>query len=724
MVGTHNASGGGPSNLEALTLLGIFSLARRNKWLLALPIILCTGTAVALALYLPEVFEAHALLDLELPESASPYDPRMSSAQQLASVRDTINRRSFLEPIIEEYDLYETVGGRVSERDLEDMRARVKLIEEGPHSFRMTFSDGDPERAAGVINRVVDDFIQRSESKRQMRAGEVVARIEEEVRGVQEELDNHQARLEQYKGRTGARIPESLDRLISRLNQATSDLRQLERTIATAEAERTGYLAEIRILDEQGYNLAPTTPAEDDARRRDLERQLAAARDRWADSHPTVMRLQAELAALDPEGADPAISAADLANARARQRQLSANVARIDTQLGFYQEQRDQLVEEANGYQRQIDSIPSQDAELTTLIRDAETARSNYIERLQRLQQARLDARLAPADDIVGFGIAETARVPEMKSAPQRSRIVALGGLLGVFLGVGMVLVRQQLDSTFNDVDELRRFSGLPTLAAIPQVSKGWFRRRDESVIPTIEDKVSVISEQYRILTSRIQKMIDRECAQIVLVTSSAGNEGKTTTAINTAVALSQIQPGKVLLIDADLRKPQVREMLRAAHDGPLGPDEGFQQLLNGRNGLGQECFGRVGKLYLLASDEGSPDSLGDVTSEAVRTSLARLRKQFKYIVIDAPPLLPMVDSHLLSELADRVILIVRANQTRRETVSRMLNSFDMSKVLGFVMNGVNYSQARYGPAYDYYAKEYLKPPKRTWPAAKLRILL
>jgi len=207
---------------------------------------------------------------------------------------------------------------------------------------------------------------------------------------------------------------------------------------------------------------------------------------------------------------------------------------------------------------------------------------------------------------------------------------------------------------------------------------------------------------------------MDQECGQVLLITSSAGGEGKTTTAINTAYGLAQIQPDKVLLIDADLRKPGVRVSLAGVANGRLGPSDGFQQLLDSPNGTMPVSFGRVRELYVLAASADGPSrSHKRLTSLSLRKALARLRKQFKYIIIDSPPLLPMVDSHLLAESADRVILIVRANRTRRETLARTLASFDLSKVLGFVLNDVDYSRQGYGEAYTYYAKEYLNPTKR-----------
>jgi len=716
--------------LESLSLLAILDLLRRNKFVIVVPLVVASLAAIGFAYYLPDVYEARALIALDIPPaSASPYDRTLNAQAQLSVIRDAINRRSFIEPVIAEFDLYETTAdGHAGDHSLDEMRSRLQLSVEGPQTLYLSFSSTDPEVAAAVVTRVADTFVEETDASQQSRVQDRVEQLEAEVDSAQTELDEYQQQIDDYRRRQRGQIPENLDTLIASLGRATSQLQEVNRNIVGLEAERNGVLEELRLLESLGYDRPAATPATQNARRADIERQLTAARDRYSDQHPTVTRLEAELARLDDPAASPgsdtgSVSTGDV-GFRPRYIQQRASMERIDTQLTFYVSEKDRLVEETKEFQRQIDAIPQSDQQLAALTRQAENARTRYFDRLQRVEQARLDARLSSAGGPVGFRVAEAARVPDRKAGPARRRIAAMGLLVGIALGLGLMLVRHQLDSTFNDVDELRQFSGLPTLASIPRVRGKWFRRRRRAVVPTIEDEASVASEQYRILTSRIRKIADRECAQVLLVTSAAGNEGKTTTAVNTAIALSQIQPGRVLLIDADLRKPQVREVLGALHEGSFGPEEGLRQLLGSPNGLPQECFGRVGRLYLLAAADGTPDSFSDMTSDAVRKSLARLRKQFKYIVIDSPPLLPMVDSHLLAELADRVILIVRANQTRRETLSRMLQTFDLSKVLGFVMNGVDYSQKRYGPAYEYYAREYLKTEKKPWQGARLRILL
>ena len=174
-----------------------------------------------------------------------------------------------------------------------------------------------------------------------------------------------------------------------------------------------------------------------------------------------------------------------------------------------------------------------------------------------------------------------------------------------------------------------------------------------------------------------------------------------------------------MLLIDADLRRPSVRQYLPDDAEG-LGAEEGLRDLLKDPNVVRPDLFGKVGKLFALAGSTGTNDSIEDIVSPEVRKLIARLRKTFKYILIDSPPVLPMADSHLLAEIADRVVLVVRARKTRRETLSRALEVFDPRKVLGLILNDVSYEHARYKTAYRHYQKHYLSKPRQV--RARLRI--
>jgi len=709
--------------LDSLTLLDIWALVRRHKFILVVPVVVFVSASLVYALKQPNRFRGHAVIALEVPASfTTTYNPTLTAQGQLAMVRETMNRRSFLEPVIDEFGLYETNDGRANERSLEQMRSRVRLSVEGPLSFEVSFEDTDPAVAAGVVGRIAERFIEQSESTSESRTEAQISRLGNEVASAEQELEGYQQQLEAYKNRGNGKIPENLEVLIASLNRSTSQLQDINKSIVSAEGERAGVLEEIRLLEALGYDQPSASPAAQSARRLDLQRQLDAARERYTDQHPEVIRLEAELAKLDPESA-VAPASGNAADMRPRYIQLKASLERLDTQLGFLNEEKDRLRGEIDGYQRQTDSISGYEQELSLLMRDYENARARYLDRVDQLAEARMDARVS-GGGAISFRVAEPARIPESKSGPSRSRIVLMGMLLGIFTGVALLLVRHQMDSSFDDVDGLRRFTGITTIASIPKIRLGLIHRNKAAMIPTATDVGSVASEQYRILTLRLRNMIDRECAQVVLVTSSAGGEGKTTTAVNIAIALSEMQQEKVLLIDADLRKPHVRQTLGLAGADGLGPEGGLRQALRSPKVLPLECFGRFHGLYVLAAAEGTANSGAEVTADGVRQAFARFRKQFKYIVIDSPPLLPMVDSHLLAEIADRVLLIVRANKTRRETLARTLDSFDLSKVVGMVLNSVDFSQARYGRAYDKYAKEYLQAAKGGRSGVKLRFFI
>jgi capsular exopolysaccharide synthesis family protein len=335
------------------------------------------------------------------------------------------------------------------------------------------------------------------------------------------------------------------------------------------------------------------------------------------------------------------------------------------------------------------------------------------------------------SDQQVAFKVIEPAELPSVPYSPQRQRLILMGFLAGLGLGLAAVFLVEQMDTSFETTEDVQGFTNLPVLSAIPTITNSPTRtgpakngrhspirlealklnanaiapeaRRhfQEHRLTVLGDPQSIASQQYGILKLRIQRWMEQTGGRVLVVTSAAGGEGKSLTALNLAIALSASVEGRVLLVDCDLRRPQVHERL-GIENGP-----GFSDLL-ARTDLDVGSFiSKVGSLYVMPGGTQLSDPAELFSSRRTKQLLAHLKKEYQLIVLDSPPIVPIADSHVLAALADGVIVVVRARQTRRELLQRAIESLGATNILGVVLNDVEYGDTRYAYAYRYYQRHY-----------------
>ncbi|MBS1787945.1 MAG: CpsD/CapB family tyrosine-protein kinase [Acidobacteria bacterium] len=213
--------------------------------------------------------------------------------------------------------------------------------------------------------------------------------------------------------------------------------------------------------------------------------------------------------------------------------------------------------------------------------------------------------------------------------------------------------------------------------------------------------------EQYRTLRTQLFHAAERKKTQVVTVTSTLAGEGKTSTAINLALAIAQSEK-RVLLIDGDLRRPNVATYLGTRAKA------GFGEALNGEGNPLDLLFTIEGhELYLLAVSRESSNPTELLSSDRLAEMIADLRRYFDFILIDSPPVLPFADARLLANHADAVMLVVRAGMAPYETVEKAIEALPAGKMLGVVLNDAELTEeAGY---YDYYYNYAQRTHHRSW---------
>lgn len=309
--------------------------------------------------------------------------------------------------------------------------------------------------------------------------------------------------------------------------------------------------------------------------------------------------------------------------------------------------------------------------------------------------------------------VAQAATVPTSPSSPKISRNVALGGILGLLLGLGVAFLLERMDRRIREPKDLERIYGLPLLGVVPEssaLSGGSARRRGSSAfLPASE------AEAFHLIRAHLRYFnVDREL-RTLLVGSAAPGDGKTTVARHLASAAARMG-SRVLLLEGDLRRPTIARQL----DLPSGP--GIADVLIGSIALAEAIQSvdlespsghgaSVRALDVLVAGAALPPNPGElIESHAMERLLEQAKSTYDLIVIDTPPLTAVSDAFPLLRKVDGVVIVGRVGRNRRDVAERLHETLTGAgaPLLGVIANGFKSGgRGSYGYAYDYsYAPE------------------
>lgn len=287
--------------------------------------------------------------------------------------------------------------------------------------------------------------------------------------------------------------------------------------------------------------------------------------------------------------------------------------------------------------------------------------------------------------------VEQRATVPSKPVVPKKMRNLAIGILLGGMLGIGIALLRDILDNTVKGPETVEQITGEGVVGVIPFNKE----RRDHPAI-SFETDNSLAAEAFRKFRTNLQFLSVDNPPRLIVIASSVPNEGKSTTAINIALALAEAGHN-VVLVDGDMRRPSLSRYL------DLIGAVGFSTVLSGAAPLDEALQAtRFPRLTVLAAGEVPPNPSELLGSMAAKKMLSELRGRFDYVIVDTPPLLAVTDGAILAAESDGAIILVRAGETKREQLANAIGILNDvgATVLGSVLSMV---PARGGSAYGYY---------------------
>jgi len=705
-------------------LLDYFIILRKHQWLI-LTFLLTVVTVVTIASFkMKPEYDAAARVEVDkesqnmLPfQEVNSYDEFMDMENYIETQTKILMSETLAFQTIKSLDLghYPEFGGTANALSWSRSgsaparpailgaflgRLSVKRV---PNSrlIEVQFEAQDPQLAALVVNTHLQNFIEqnfRSKYDATTQASTWLSAELEELRIKVEKSEDARIAYERQN-----QIWEMDDK-----HDVTSQkLADMSKAVTEAQTLLTEKEALYRMAISGNVDALPATvqnPVIQDLlkRKTELDEGYADALNQYGPNFPKVQRLAAQKKEVDE----------DLEKAR------KTIIEGVEQEFNTMR-QRVQLLQEAVDKQKaEANDLAEKLVQYHILQHDADANKQLYDGLLQKLKEAGITAGLRSSN----IRVVDPALAPASPSRPQKARNILLAVLVGLVGGIGLALFREYLDNTVKSPDDIESLTGLPSLAVVPSLPglnghRGRLARLARETTPNVTSGPRVellayvqpksqISEAFRALrTSLLLSQADHP-PQVILVTSALPREGKTTAAVNLAVTLAQLGD-RTLLLDSDLRKPGIRRALNMT----IGKEAGLSSYLAGVSTLDEVVIPHptITNLEALTTGPVPPSPADLLSSHRMREAIVELRRRFKFIVIDSPPIMAATDAVIISSLTDGVLLVVRSGETPKEafTRTRDLLAGVKSRLLGVVLNAVDSSAPDYYYSYRYYPYAY-----------------
>jgi capsular exopolysaccharide synthesis family protein len=570
----------------------------------------------------------------------------------------------------------------------------------------VSFESTDPQLAAEILNAHIQNYMEENFRSRYDTTAKATVWLTDQLSELKVQVQNSEDARLAYERQ------HQIWELDDKQNITTQRLTDLNKELTDAQSERMRKEALYEFAKAGNLDVVPqlreNSMLQDLMKKHaDLYTQYLDALNQFGPNFPKVQRIQAQLKELDGliDNEKRNILEA-LGN--------DYNAAR----------QREGLLNEALNEQKGEVNVMSQSlVEYNILKRQAEANKSMYDGLLTKLKEANIQAGLKSSN----IRVVDPAMVPSTAARPAKARNIMLSLLVGLVGGIGLALLREYLDNTVKTPDDVENLARLPSLAVVPAFGNenGTARRRKllggassnghEKRVELVAQHLpkSQMSEAFRALRTALLLSQADHPPQVILVTSALPREGKTTAAANLAVTLAQLGD-RTLLIDADLRKPGVGRLLNMT-DGKYA---GFSSYLAGVSSLDLVTVPHpvIANLVAIPTGPLPPNPADLLSSHKLADALRQLRTQYKFIVIDSPPIMAATDAVILSVQADGVLLVVRSGETPKEAFTRARDLLTSVKchLLGVVLNAVDSSAPDYYYSYRYYPYSYGYGPQET----------
>ncbi|MBS1788519.1 MAG: polysaccharide biosynthesis tyrosine autokinase [Acidobacteria bacterium] len=704
-------------DVEKNSVREYFRIIRRHKWVvLATLVVLVTIVTIGTVLTRP-VFRAEAKLEvgretervaqgrqiLEM-ESASVFNPYFMQTQI-----DNLNSRDLARRVIQKLNLADNEEFKFKNADkLSENEREVRLVNAFQARYgvsvgrqtkvvSLTFDSYDPKLAAEVTNAAAAEFITWSMESRLQGVSSAKDFLADRVKEAETALREAEAEQQQYLA--AHRIISSAE---DKANITIDRTAELNRQLVELQNERR--------LAEAVYNRSKEVPADElpqvitDATVQALTRELSKQRQELANllakyqpTYPAVKQVQEQVKQLETQLTE----------------QKAKIVKNIETQYQVAKRREEDLASSLNQSKNEAIQQNRESSELSLIKQKIATNLKNYEDLLGRLRQAEVEMDFRPSN----IRQVQQAEIPIVPVKPNKVLNIGLSLLIGLSLGIGLAFFLEYLNNTINTAEDVERIVQLPALGGIPSLQSlaknkmlginaaGNGNGKKSTALTAVSnellsghDPLSSFAESYRALRTSLLLSSAEHAPRTMLITSSHPAEGKTTIVANTAISLAQTG-ARVLVLDADMRRPRCHKILSTKNDVGLSTylsrDVSVEKVIIPHD---------IPNLFVMPAGPVPPNPSELLSSIKLRYLVAELQDRFDHIIIDSPPVIHVTDALIISPHVDGVVIVVKSNHTPREAVQRAKQALaDVNaKIFGVVLNCIDLNTESYYYNYKY----------------------
>ena len=597
-------------------------------------------------------------------------EPAVERDDWIGRILTTLRKRS--EPAVKDAQLLdrESVVG--------SLRGSMQ-VEPVPNSrlVRINVTGADPALAARMANAWAEAYTKSNLERKVDASSYARTFLEQELGKSKVRLEESENSLVQY---TRQKQILSVD---EKSNPLTLNFTDFSAALAKAEQERirteANYDEVKRTLGSSRdllENKALATFRESKAK---LELEYQQQLRTYKPGHPTMQALQAQIDVSEQRiqseskaitGSVESTAKAALDSARAQEERLRA---RVETA------------------KRSILDVQDQGIRFNILKREVDTNREMYSGLLQRLKEVGVTAMVGTNN----VSVVDKADIPLFPFRPDVFRGAMTGLLLGLMAGLALAFVIEYMDDSIKLPDEVERFTGMPLIGVIPKVGSGKSSPEDQAT----REPRSALAEAYRSVRTALQFSTSRGAPRTIVVTSCTKNEGKTTTAMALAVAMSQMGK-RVLIVDGDMRNPSLHHMFDTDHTVGLS-----NILSSNTDAIAVTRTTDFPNLYFISAGPLPPNPAELLSGPGLQKLLDPGASHFDHIVIDAPPILGIADAIILCNHVDASLFVIESAKTRKAAIRNAIRRLRQAGTapLGAILTKLSGELKMYGYESDFY---------------------